>query len=801
MRRGLSDIRVVDFSTGIAGAYATKLFADAGADVVKVEPPDGDPLRRWSASGTDPGDRDGPLFRFLNASKRSVVGGPDDPAVRALAEGADVVVESNGAGPGAFDVAGWRERDPTLVVVSISPRGLTGPWATRPSTEFVLQAECGSIGGRGPLDKPPVQAGGRIAEWAAGVYAGPPALGAVRHARRTGQGAHVDVSQLEAMLIATNLFGDLNQSLNGRPPLTGPARWIELPSIEPTSDGWVGFNTNAMQMFHDFLVLIERPDWLEDPEMLTFPGRMKRLAEWNAAVHSWTEQHTTDEVVELASLMRIPVAQVNNGRTVLEHEQFLAREVFVDGADGDFRQPRPPYTIAGTRHDPPRPAPRLGEHTGRIEARTRPAPTAPSPAAQGSAGPGSAPEPVLPFKGLKILDLTCWWAGPAVTQLFAMLGAEVLHVEAIQRPDGMRLAAAGTFLDRDRWWEYSFFFLSINENKRDLTLDLNRPEGIALLEQLIEQSDIVAENYTPRVVENFGLGWERVHELNPQAIMLRMPAFGLTGPWRDRVGFAQTMEQISGLAYVTGYPDGPPIIPRGPCDPLGGMHGAFALMVALAEREATGEGLLVEAPLVESALQLSAEQVVEYTATGTLLERAGNHSPGVAPQGVYRCDGNEQWLAVSIATDEQWSALVDALGHPAWAADPALASYPGRAADRDRIDAELGAWAASRALGETVDLLIGRGVPAAAVADPRSISTNPQIQARGLYEESTHPVAGTHLISTMPFKWSGIDRWIHTPAPTLGEHNAEVLRELGLSDDEIAKLEADALIGDRLPGF
>ena len=647
MERGLSDIRVLDFSTGIAGAYTTKLFADAGADVVKVEPPGGDPLRRWSASGAALGDADGPLFRFLNASKRSVVATADDDAVRVLAEGADLVVESNGPGPGAFDVAGWRERDPALVVVSISPRGLTGPWTSRPSTEFILQAECGSIGGRGPLDKPPVQAGGRIAEWAAGVYAGAPALAAIRHARATGQGAHIDVSQLEAMLIATNLFGDLNQSLNGRPPLAGPARWVELPSIEPTADGWVGFNTNAMQMFHDFLALIERPDWLEDSEMLTFPGRMKHLAEWNAAVHAFTTKHTTDEVVELASLMRIPVAQVNSGRTVLEHEQFVARDVFVDGADGDFRQPRPPYLIAGASPAPPRPAPKLGEHSGRIEARTRPAPAATAP----------APQPVLPFKGLKVLDVTCWWAGPAVTQLFAMLGAEVLHVEAIQRPDGMRLAAAGTFLDRDRWWEHSFFFLSINENKRDLTLDLNRPEGIALLERLIAGSDIVAENYTPRVVENFGLGWERVHELNPQAIMLRMPAFGLTGPWRDRVGFAQTMEQISGLAYVTGYPDGPPIIPRGPCDPLGGMHGAFALMVALAEREATGEGLLVEAPLVESALQLAAEQVVEYTATGTVLERSGNHSPGVAPQGVYACEGAEQWLALSIETDAQWTAL------------------------------------------------------------------------------------------------------------------------------------------------
>jgi crotonobetainyl-CoA:carnitine CoA-transferase CaiB-like acyl-CoA transferase len=790
MRQGLSDIRVVDFSTGISGAYATKLFADAGADVVKVEPPDGDPLRRWSASGADLGGADGPLFRFLNSSKRSIVGSADDPDVRALAEGADLVVESNGPGPGAFDVAGWRARDPQLVVVSISPRGLTGPWVDRPSTEFTLQAECGSIGGRGPLGKPPVQAGGKIAEWAAGVYAGPPALAAIRHARATGQGAHIDVSQLEAMLIATNLFGDLNQSLNGRPPLSGPSRWIELPSIEPTRDGWVGFNTNAMQMFHDFLVLIERPDWLEDPEMSTFPGRMKRLAEWNAAVHAWTEKRTTDEVVEAASLMRIPVAQVNSGKSVLEHEQFVARGVFVDGADGGFRQPRPPYLIEGSPHDAPRPAPKLGEHTGRIEARDRPAPVAPA----------TAPQPVLPFKGLKILDLTCWWAGPAVTQLFAMLGAEVLHVEAVQRPDGMRLAAAGTFLDRDRWWEYSFFFLSINENKRDLTIDLNRPEGIKLVEQLVRESDIVAENYTPRVVENFGLGWDRVQRLNPQAVMLRMPAFGLTGPWRDRVGFAQTMEQISGLAYITGYQDGPPIIPRGPCDPLGGMHGAFALMVALAERDARGEGVLVEAPLVESALQLSAEQVVEYTATGTLLERSGNHSPGVAPQGVYACAGAEQWLALSIATDEQWAALVDALDRPGWATDPALATAAGRVAAQERLDAELAAWAAPRDLASTVEALLGRGVPAAAVADPRSISTNPQVAARGLYEQSTHPVVGTHPISTMPFKWSGIDRWIHTPAPTLGQHNAEVLRELGLSDDEIAKAEADALIGDRLPG-
>jgi len=359
---GLRDVRGLDLSTGIAGGYATKLFADADADVVKVEPPDGDPLRRWSASGTDLGDDDGALFRFLNASKRSVVGAPDDPAVLALVADADLVVES--FAPGVIDALDLLARVPSIVVLSLSPFGRGGPWDDRPATEFTVQAACGSLGFRGRPSQRPLQAGGRVAEWAAGAYGAPAALAAVNGARRTGRGTHIDVSQLEAMTIATNLFVDLMYSLFGRPAVSGPARNLELPSIEPTADGWVGFNTNAAQQFHDFCVMIERPDLLDDPEMSGIGGRSAHADEWTKIIHEWTTQHTTDEIVELASLLRIPVAPVCNGRTVLEHPQFVAREVFVADATRTFRHPRPPYLVNGERLPPTGRAPALGEHAG-----------------------------------------------------------------------------------------------------------------------------------------------------------------------------------------------------------------------------------------------------------------------------------------------------------------------------------------------------------------------------------------------------------------------------------------------------
>lgn len=786
--QGLRDLRVVDFSNRIAGAYATKLLADAYAEVIKVEPPEGDALRRWTASGQDLGGQDGALFQFLNTSKKSVVGRIGDDAIDALLRGADLVVETS---EGAIDARALAEQYPGLAVLSISDYGTDGPLAGTPSADLVVQANSGGLSVRGLQSQPPVMCGGMTTEWIGGTFSAVAGLAAARRSRANGQGEHIDFSLCEVMNIGSTTYADLMDHLSGRPEAVGGPRSVEVPSIEPTLDGWVGFNTNSNQQFTDFLLLIERPDLLEEKEWAMMGTRMARMDEWNEIVRSWTSQHTTAEIVERASLLRIPVAPVCSGKTVFDHVHLKERGVFKTNPTGGFQQPRAPYLMDGEEPRPFEPVPAIGEHQDAIEARERPKP---------GVAPSAASDPDLPLKGMRVIDTTAWWAGPSACQMLANLGADVIKVEAIQRPDGMRMMG-GLFMAEGDWWERSAITLAANTNKRGLTLNLADPKGLEICKKLIEEADVFIENFSPRVVENFGLDWENIHAINPKCIVVRMPAFGLSGPWRDNVGFAQTMEQISGLAWITGHADDQPRIQRGPCDPLAGMHAAFATQVALAEREKTGKGHLLECTMVEGALNAAAELAIEWSAYGVELSRDGNHGPQGAPQNVYACSGDENWLAMVVRNDEEWAALKDLLGHPAWADDEELSTHAGRRRKHGVIDEALASWCAGRELGETVEALKARGIPAGGVWDARKQSEHPQFVARGFFEDVDHPVVGTHPIVRPPFKFATVDRWNRTPAPTMGQHNEEVLSEAGLTADEIAQLAADEVIGTKPKGL
>jgi len=786
--QGLRDLRVVDFSNRIAGAYATKLLADAYAEVIKVEPPEGDALRRWTASGQDLDDKDGALFQFLNTSKKSVVGAIGDEPIDALLRGADLVVETS---DGGIDAKALAEQYPGLAVLSISDYGLDGPLAGTPSADLVVQAHSGGLSVRGLQSMPPVMCGGMTTEWIGGTFSAVAGLAAARRAHASGQGEHVDFSLCEVMNIGSTTYADLMDHLSGRPEAVGGPRSVEVPSIEPTLDGWVGFNTNSNQQFTDFLLLIERPDLLEEKEWAMMVTRMSRMDEWNEIVRSWTSQHTTAEIVERASLLRIPVAPVCSGKTVLDHVHLQERGVFKTNPTGGFQQPRAPYLMDGEEPRPFEPVPAIGEHQDAIEPRERPKP---------GIAPSAASDPDLPLKGIRVIDTTAWWAGPSACQMLANLGADVIKVEAIQRPDGMRMMG-GLFMAEGDWWERSAITLAANTNKRGLTLNLADPKGLEICKKLIEEADVFIENFSPRVVENFGLDWENIHAINPKCIVVRMPAFGLSGPWRDNVGFAQTMEQISGLAWITGHADDQPRIQRGPCDPLAGMHAAFATQVALAEREKTGKGHLLECTMVEGALNAAAELAIEWSAYGVELSRDGNRGPQGAPQNVYACAGDENWLALVVRNDDEWAALKDLLGNPAWADDEELSTHAGRRRKHGVIDDALASWCAGRELDETVEALQARGIPASGVWDARKQSEHPQFVARGFFEDVDHPIVGSHPIVRPPFKFATVDRWNRTPAPTMGQHNDEVLTEAGLSADEIAQLAADEVIGTKPKGL
>jgi crotonobetainyl-CoA:carnitine CoA-transferase CaiB-like acyl-CoA transferase len=415
----------------------------------------------------------------------------------------------------------------------------------------------------------------------------------------------------------------------------------------------------------------------------------------------------------------------------------------------------------------------------------------------------------LPFEGLRILDFTAYWAGPIITHFFAMMGADVIHIESVKRPDGLR-AATLKFDMSDGWWEAGPFYASTNTNKRDLTLDMSSEIGRDLARRLMALSDVVVENYSPRVFEEWGLGWEQVCQINPSLVMVRAPGYGLSGPWRDRVAYATTIEQACGAAWVTGFPDDRPDCTSGAMDPLAGSHAVYATLMALDHRRRTGQGTLVEVPQFTSGFNLLAELVVEYTGTGRILGRVGNRSWSLAPQGTYRCADAERdmpgvpaddWVSVSVENDSQWVALCGVIGADALAASPELTGVEGRHTNHDRIDAAIEAWTKSRPAHEAAEVFCAAGVPAAPVAEAHHLDRLPQVKARELYEIVEHTVLPTLPIVGYPAQFEAGPRRVHRRrSPLFGEHNREILEGLlGLAPEEVDALERDGVIGNQAP--
>jgi crotonobetainyl-CoA:carnitine CoA-transferase CaiB-like acyl-CoA transferase len=782
----LDDVRVVEISDRIAGSYCGKLLVDAGAEVRKIEPPQGDSLRRFTASAVPtPDGTDSPLFGFLNAGKRSLTW----PAADLGAEfaGADVIVVTatrRQAAALGIDPQQLLAQFPSAVVVTISDFGWTGPFADRAASEFTLQAWSGLTGFRGDPAGPPIAIGGDLGEYMGGVFAAFGALAIRRRVERGGPGEHLDLSMLEAITLMQS--GEwLHSQLLQVPPVS---RTVEVPSIEPAKDGYIGITMVTGQQWLDFAAMVDCAELTELPQLSFQIGRWEYRDFIRDRIRPWLAERTVEEIVELGQLFRLPIAALGDGSTIRDTAYAKEREVFVRNPAG-FHQPRTPWLMSRCQPAPLHRAPSLGEADD----------TPPWPRRDRGELPSG---PQLPFADIRVVDLTAFWAGPAATHLLAAFGADVVKVESIQRPDGIRYSG-GMRKDVDDWWEYGWVFHATNTNKRSVTLDLGSHDGRHLFNRLVADADVVIENFSPRVMDHFGLSADELLAVNPRLVIARMPAFGLDGPWRDRVGFAPTMEQIAGLAWVTGLPDGPPVPPRGACDPLAGVHAAFAVAAALSHSGRTGQGQLVELPMIETVMNATAIQPMEAELFGVTLSRQGNRGHGEAVQNLYRCAGDDEWIAVTVRTDEQWQALVHLMGRPSWTDDDRFDTVAGRREWVDDIDHELQDWFAGQALSRAVEDCAGVGIPAAPVVSPSLVTENPQLMARAFFEMLDHPRTGPGRYPRPPFApLAGQHTWLLRPPPTLGEHNGEVLRDLcGLSDQDLARLSAAGVIGSRPKGL
>lgn len=404
----------------------------------------------------------------------------------------------------------------------------------------------------------------------------------------------------------------------------------------------------------------------------------------------------------------------------------------------------------------------------------------------------------LPLFGVTVLDLTMVYAGPTCTRILADLGAEVIKVEGLRRFDVVRNLVIADNDSADGYWNHAAYFHFRNGGKKSVTLDFNDPEGLALFKRLVEQADVVAESFSPHVMDRWGLDYESLCKLRPDVVMISLSGYGQSGPWRDYVAYGMGLEPASGISAITGYRGGPPIRSGiSFTDPYTGVVGAGAVLAALAYRRRTGKGQYIDLSEHEAAIPVAGYALMDYVMNGRVAERNGNRSPWYAPQGCYPCAGDDNWIVITVQNDAEWQAFCQAAGRPEWADDPRFADVVGRLRRHDDLDGLISAWTRGQDKTEAMHKLQAAGVIAAAVLNPKEALFDAHLRERGFYDRIEEPDIGPRPVpKQLGARFSAFETQSARPAPGLGQHNREVLGGLlGLSEEELSRLEEQGVIG------
>jgi len=405
-----------------------------------------------------------------------------------------------------------------------------------------------------------------------------------------------------------------------------------------------------------------------------------------------------------------------------------------------------------------------------------------------------------PLEGVRIIEMGQLIAIPFAMKMLADMGAQVIRLESVARLESYRSDSVYQNDISGEFWNKGANFYEQNRNKLGVTLDLSKPEGLQVLRNLVSIADVFSENFTPRVIKNFGLEYEDLRKIKPDIIMVSSTGYGFYGPWSNFGATGPATEGAAGLAYQTGYLGGGPVMAEIPyTDYTSGEHTVFAVMAALMHRLRTGQGQFVDISQTQATSSTIPEVLMDFSANGRSGQRFGNQDTVMSPHGCYPCRGDDRWITIAVATDEEWQAVCRVLGQNGWAADPRFEDSLSRWKNRDELDALIGTVTSTWDAHALMHALQKDGVAAGAVLDSKDLLFDPHLGQRNFYEVVTHhestgipplPYAGR------PWKLSKTPAVNSQPAPLMGEHNNLVLSGLlGKTAEEMAELEEAGIIG------
>ena len=774
----LEGMRVLDVAEPL-GAFVSRILGDLGADVIKIEPPGGDPGRHQSPLLTTGQERLSLPFVHANVNKRSVIldleQGQDQERFRALVAQSDVVVSTEGMArwtARGIDVEQLSKFYPRLVWTSFSPFGLSGPYSAYTGNNIIAEAMGGLMYIQGDDAKPPCVSPYEQGLYLASLHAACGTLLALWERRTSGLGQVVEVcvhevlANLYFLLVNYGLWSDI-------PYRIGARNFMPPNGYYRCQDGHVFIAALQTRQWDRLVELVDDPR-LKDAALRDADYRDEYPEQVVPILQEFTARFECWPLTQELQRRGVPAAPWSTVADVAANAHLNERGFFVEFEQppyGRLRSAGPMFRASASPMRIRRPAPQPGEHQHEVWAE------AVSQASNASAPSVAGTRRRLPLEGIRILDLSRAWAGPYGTRYLADFGADVIKVETSKYPDGRQPGNPG--------------YEEVNRNKRPITLNFQFPEGQELLKRLVAVSDVVVENFSPRVMAQYQLDYDHLRKVRPDLIMLSLPGYGHSGPHSRFVSFGGPLMAYTGMSLLWGHADSPPDarVKVAQPDYIVATTQALAVTAALHHRARTGQGQFIEIAQVEATVASMALAYLDYFGTGTVATPRGNRDPNAVPQGCYPCVGHEAWCVISCTTDAQWRALAALIGGEALANDNALMTATARWHRHDELDDRISAWTREQTTHQVMRQLQAVGVPAGVVQTAEDLWRDVHLRARHYMVTLAHPELGMVEHPGVMIRLQTTPGHIQRLAGPLGVENDAVFRGLlGLAPEEISRL-------------